>query len=146
MGKLFITAAAIIAFASGAPITAKASIIETYECGATKSSQADRDRDPIVKIKVQIVIMPGSNKFQAFDVDHYAASGKIYSRGDQYRDLRRWSDDKADHWSGTSVKTPNLIMVGSLNSTGHYVEQRFRAGKLESTTVSACRVVEEESH
>jgi hypothetical protein len=125
-------------------IAARASIVETYECGATKSSPLDNDRDPIIKIKLQIVMHP--NKFYSFNVDHYAASGKIYSRQDQYRDRRYWSNDKADSWSGVSVKMPNLTMVGSIKADGHYVEQQFRGGKLQSTTTSACRAIEEESH
>jgi hypothetical protein len=76
---------------------ARASIVETYECGATKSSPPEHvDRDPIVKIKVQIGISAGSNKIRVFDVDHYAASGKIYSRQNQYRDRWYITDDKAD--------------------------------------------------
>src|SRR5262245_27831298 len=73
--QFFISALAIALTLS--PIAARASIVETYECGATKSSPPDNDRDPIVKIKLQIVINVGSNKFHSFDVDHYAASGKI---------------------------------------------------------------------
>jgi hypothetical protein len=125
---------------------AQASIVETYECGATKSNPPDNDRDPIVKIKLQIVISAGSNEFRAFDVDHYAASGKIYSRQDQYRDRRYWSNDKADSWSGVSIRMPNLTMVGSINSKGYYVEKQFDGGRLKGTITSACRAVEEESH
>jgi hypothetical protein len=146
MKLLKFLAIAAMSIAMLSPIAAKASIVETYECGATKSSPPDNDRDPIVKIKVQIVFMPGDNKFYAFDVDHYAASGKVYSRQEQYRDRRFWSNDKADNWSGISVKIPSLTMIGKLGSDGHYVEQQFRAGKLQSTTISACRGVEEESH
>ena len=147
MIKIMLTTISAFAIAlTLSPTAAKASIVETYECGATKSSPPDNDRDPIVKIKLQIVISAGSNKFQSFDVDHYAASGNIYSRQDQYRDRRYWSNNKADSWSGTSVKTPSLTMVGSLKANGHYIEQQFRAGKLQGTTISACRGVEEESH
>jgi hypothetical protein len=141
--KFFVSALAIAITLS--PIAARASIVETYECGATKSNPPDNDRDPIVKIKVQIVIAAGSNEFRSFDVDHYAASGKIYSRQEQYRDRRYRSNDKADSWSGISVKTRSLTMVGSLKADGQ-VEQQFRAGRLQATTISACRAVEEESH
>jgi hypothetical protein len=127
------------------PIAANASIVETYECGATKSSPPVNDRDPIVKIKLQLVIS-ASNEFRSFDIDHYAASGKIYSRQEQYRNRRYRSNDKADSWSGISIKTPGLIMIGSLKADGHYVEQQFSAGRLQATSISACRVVEEESH
>src|SRR6516162_11771682 len=128
---------AAVALACALVAPAHASIVETYECGATKSSPVDNDRDPIVKIKLQIVISAGSNEFRAFDVDHYAASGKVYSRQDQYRDRRYWSNDQADSWSGVSVKVPGLTMVGSLDSKGHYAERTYQAGKLRVTTTSA---------
>jgi len=141
MKKLLLTSIAALFLATG---TVHASIVETYECGATRP--ADNDRDPIVKIKIGIAISAGDNHFYAFDVDHYAASGKVYSRQEQYRDRRFWSNAKADSWSGVSIRTPNLTMVGSINSSGHYIEKKFRGGRLLGTTVSACRVVEEESH
>jgi hypothetical protein len=134
-----VAAALVLSVAS-----AHASIVEVYECGATKPS--DNDHDPIVKIKIGIAISAGDNKFYAFDVDHYAASGKVYSRQEQYRDRRYWTNDTTDSWSGTSVKNPSLTMVGSIKSDGRYVEKRYRAGKLEATTISACRSVDEESH
>jgi hypothetical protein len=125
--------------------SAHASVVEVYECGATKPS--DNDHDPIVKIKIVVATSAGGDiKFYAFDVDHYAASGKIYSRQEQYRGRRYWTNDKADSWSGTSVKNPSLTMVGSIKSDGRYVEKRYRAGKLEATNISACRSVDEESH
>jgi hypothetical protein len=124
---------------------AHASIVETLECGATKSIPADHDRDPIVKIKVLTAFSAGDSTLRTFDVDHYAASGKIYSRQDQYRDRRFWSTDKADYWSGVSIRVPSLTMVGSVNSKG-YLEKQYRAGRLERTTISACREVKEESH
>jgi hypothetical protein len=95
---------------------------------------------------VQIGISAGSNKIHVFDVDHYAASGKIYSRQNQYRDRWYITNDKADSWGGSSIKVPELTMVGRLKSDGHYIEQQFLMGKLQLTTISACRVVEEESH
>jgi len=128
MKKILLIATALALTAAMGANAAQASIVETYECGATKSTPPDNDRDPIVKIKLQIVISAGSNEFRTFDVDHYAASGKIYSRQDQYRDRRYWSNDKADSWSGVSVRMPNLTMVGSINSKGYYVRSSSTVG------------------
>jgi hypothetical protein len=145
MRKILLSSIAALSVLSAS--AAHASIIETYECGATKSSPPEHvDDDPIVKIKVQIGISAGSNKIHVFDVDHYAASGKIYSRQDQYRDRSYITDDKVDSWRGFSTKVPKLIMVGRLKSDGHYIEQQFLRGKLQLITISACRAVEEESH
>jgi hypothetical protein len=148
--KCLLLAAATFVALTVLPIVAHASIVETYECRAAKSNPPDNDRDPIYKSKLQIVIAAGSNEFRTFTVDHYAASGKVFSREDQYRDRRYWSNDSADSWSGTSVKKPDLTMIGSLKNVGRnrliYVEKQFRAGKLETIVTSVCRPLEEESH
>jgi hypothetical protein len=81
---------------------------------------------------------------RGFSIKHYAASGKVYAREDQYRDRRFWSTDTADNWSGVSVKNPGLTMVEDRRNRLtrlSYVEKIFRNGRLETTIVSICRPV-----
>ena len=82
-------------------------------------------------------------------IRHFVASGENYTRNKQYRDLRFWSEGKADYWSGTSVKFPDRTMVGRIGIHSgrkwiEYVEKHYRGGKLESTTAFACRPIKPE--
>jgi hypothetical protein len=114
--------------------------LETYECGATKP--LENETDPIVKIIMRIAVSASSSDVQIFDVDHYAASGKVYSRQEQYNNRRFWIKDGETGWTGTSVKMPRQGMFGKLTVDNYYVEQRFIAGTLRSKTTSACRVID----
>src|SRR5262249_15790099 len=149
--KRLLLAAAALAALTVLPVAGNASIIENYECGAAKSSPPDSDRDPVYKTKLQTVGMGAQYVLHAFLVDHYAASGKVYSRDDQYRDRRYWSTSISENWSGISIKNPSLTMVGRLMEDTRnrptrltYVEKLFRSGRLETTIVSVCRPVENE--
>jgi hypothetical protein len=68
-------------------------------------------------------------------IRHFVASGENYTRNKQYRDLRFWSEGKADYGSGTSVKFPDRTMVASLLTTGDHLTADFNAqsyaGRLE---------------
>jgi hypothetical protein len=46
---IILAVAAVIGALTFPALDAKASIVETYECGAIKSNPPDNDRDPIVK-------------------------------------------------------------------------------------------------
>jgi hypothetical protein len=79
----------------------------TLECGAAKSTPPDNDPDPIYKTKIALTD-------QVIYVEHYAASGKTFSRNEQYRDQRFWRAENTDNWSGVSVKRPDRTMVGTI--------------------------------
>lgn len=145
---LFTAAALVVMIAA-----ANASIIGTYECGAAKSSPPDNDTDSIYKTKVETIAAGENFPLRGFEVEHFAGSGKVYVRSEQYRDLRYWSTETrrtwSDNWSGVSVKYPALTMVGSLqgdstNRRVSYVEKLFRNGRLETTIVSVCRPLDGE--
>ena len=109
----------------------------TLECGAAKSTPPDNDPDPIYKTKIAVTD-------QVIYVEHYAASGKTFSRNEQYRDQRFWPQEKTTNWSGVSVKRPDRTMVGSIRMDRggqrvEYTENVYRSGKLEVTIVSVCR-------
>jgi hypothetical protein len=149
--KRLLLAAAAFAALTVLPIAGNASIIENYECGAAKSSPPDNDRDPVYKTKLQTVGMGPKYVLHGFIVDHYVASGNVYSRDNQYRDRRYWSTSISENWSGISIKNPSLSMVGSLMEDTRnrltrltYVEKIFRSGRLETTIVSVCHPVEDE--
>jgi len=129
---------AVVTLVMMAPQAIAADIKYALECGATKSVPADDDPDPIFRTRIaravdgQLVIV------------HYAASGETYIRNDQYRDMRFWSDEKTDNWSGVSIKRPDWTMVGRLQMDKtdrwvEYVEKLYQGGKLQSTSTSVCR-------
>jgi hypothetical protein len=145
MKRTLLTAAALVALT----VTANASIIGNYECGAARSSPPDTDLDPIYKTELETINVGQDFPLRGFSIKHYAASGKVYAREDQYRDRRLWSTDISDNWSGVSVKNPGLTMVGTLMEDRRnrltrlsYVEKIFRNGRLETTIVSICRPIE----
>jgi hypothetical protein len=115
-----------------------------YECGATLP-QPEHEKDPIVKIKILIGLSSLDGEVRVFNVDHYAASGAVYSRQDQYSINRAlWMADDTVSWVGSSLKAPDQRMRGRLTQR-RYIEQRFVEGKLKSTTTSTCRRVQDES-
>jgi hypothetical protein len=72
-------------------------------------------------------------------------TNELYSREEQYRDIRFWSDRRGDYWSGVSVKNPGRTMVGQLGyddtrgaATRRYIEKFFVGRRLERTTTSTC--------
>jgi hypothetical protein len=89
------------------------------------------DRDPIVSARLDFE--------DTFAVTHVTLSGRTYSRGEQYRDVRVWTGrDGVTHWAGTWRRDPAVRMVGSFTADGEYTERLFRRGQLETTTVSNC--------
>ena len=109
------------------------------ECGAAQSTPRDNDPDPIYKTKIAVTD-------QVMYVEHYAASGKTFSRNEQYRDQRFWRAEKTENWSGVSVKRPDRRMVGSIRidkggQRAEYTEKLYRGGKLEVTIVSVCGLI-----
>jgi hypothetical protein len=116
-------------------IAANANLKYALECGAAKSAPPDNDSDPIYKTKIAVTD-------KVIYVVHYAASGETYIRNEQYRDQRFWGQEKADNWSGVSVKHPDWTMVGTIRMDKgdkwvEYTEKLFVGGKLQATTVSA---------
>ena len=109
------------------------------ECGAAQSTPRDNDPDPIYKTKIAVTD-------QVIYVEHYAASGKTFSRNEQYRDQKFWRAENTDNWSGVSVKRPDRTMVGTIRmdkagQRGEYTEKVYRGAKLEVTIVSVCRPI-----
>jgi tetratricopeptide (TPR) repeat protein len=109
------------------------------ECGVAQSTPRDDDPDPIYKTKIAVTD-------QVIYVEHYAASGKTFSRNEQYRDQRFWRAENTDNWSGVSVKRPDRTMVGTIRTDKggqrvEYTEKVYRGGKLEVTIVSVCRLI-----
>jgi hypothetical protein len=132
----------VVAIVMMAPptIAENANIKYALECGAAKSTPPDNDySDPIYKTKIAVTD-------KVILVVHYAASGETYIRNEQYRDQRFWGQEKADNWSGVSVKHPDWTMVGTIRMDKgeqwvEYIEKLFVGGKLQATTVSVCRPI-----
>jgi hypothetical protein len=117
------------------------------QCGNAKSVPPDDD-DPVLLTRI-VAIADGETQNGEIYIRHFVASGENYTRNKQYRDLRFWSEGKADYWSGTSVKYPDRTMVGRIGIHNkrqwiEYVEKHYRGGKLESTTTFACRPIKPE--
>ena len=131
---------AAVAIVMVAPAIAEVAKLKyALECGAAKTTPPDNEPDPIYKTKIAVTD-------KVIYVVHYAASGETYIRNEQYRDQRFWGQEKADNWSGVSVKHPDWTMVGSIRMDKgsqwvEYTEKLFVGGKLETTTVSVCRPI-----
>jgi hypothetical protein len=108
--NFFITCALpLVTLVMMAPQAIAADVKYALECGATKCvPSCDDDPDPVYRTRVARAVTG------EIVVVHYAASGETYVRNDQYRDLRFWTDGKADNWSGVSIKRPDWTMVGRL--------------------------------
>jgi hypothetical protein len=130
---------AVVVLVMMAPQVIAADLKYALECGATKCvPSCDDDPDPVYRTRVARAVTG------EIVVVHYAASGETYVRNDQYRDLRFWTDGKADNWSGVSIKRPDWTMVGRLQIDKtdrwvEYVEKLYQSGKLQSTATSVCR-------
>jgi len=125
-----LTMAAAIAAALSTPGVAQASLVATLECGLIRISPPDNDRDPTIKTKVSMVWSPASALNPTdFSVEHYSAAGNVYSRSEQYRSIRLWSNRDSDNWSGVSIRNPALTMVGTVyteRGRTFYVERQTR--------------------
>ncbi len=143
--KKFLLASTI---ALAAPGVAQASERVTLECGLIQVSPPDNDRDPIIKIGVEVFWSPvGARNPTGFTVEHYSVGGKVYSRQDQYRDYRTWSSKNSENWSGVSIRNPALTMIGTVfeeRGRTYYVERIFNRGRLETVVKSTCREVSPE--
>jgi hypothetical protein len=78
------------------------------QCGNAKSVPPDSDPDPVFQTRI-VTTATGE-----IYIRHFAASGVRYTRNEQYRDLKFWSDEKTDNWSGVSINHPDRTMVGRL--------------------------------
>ena len=143
--KKFLLATTI---ALAAPSMAQASDLLNLECGLIQVFPPDNDRDPIIKIGVNVVWSPANARNPTgFTVEHYSVGGKVYSREDQYRDHRTWSSKNSENWSGVSIRNPALTMIGTVfeeRGRTYYVEQIFKQGRLETVVKSTCREVSPE--
>jgi hypothetical protein len=78
-----------------------------------------------------------------FIVTHVTRSGKAYTRGNQYRDIKVWTNEMGTpYWSGIWKRNPNKRMTGSLvneGDTNRYIEEVYDGGRLETTIVSSCK-------
>jgi hypothetical protein len=141
IGRALVLLAALVTPASAENIKFR----YVLQCSAVKSVPPDNDPDPIFQIRIV------ATENGAIYIRHFAASGEHYTRNEQYRDIRSWTEDsqsmgKTDNWSGTSVRHPDRTMVGQIrpNKTSQwieYVEKAYRGGKITSTTTSVCRFV-----
>jgi hypothetical protein len=106
----------------------------TMECRDHRPS--DGDPDPVT-----LTLLTFDNTFA---VTHVTRNGKTYKRGDQYRDLRVWSDDDGTHWAGTSKRVPSKRMVGSLTlgQPNKYVEKTYEGGRPTVTVTATCEYSE----
>jgi hypothetical protein len=114
-----------------------------WECGLIRINPRDNDSDP--GFKINVVIGPGH-----FETVHTSISGKVYVRGEQYRDVRVWNDRNGESkWTGVWMRSPKVTMVGSLGKNPvtkrmEYVERVYRSGNLETTISSTCFPVDPE--
>jgi hypothetical protein len=105
----------------------------TLVCANHRSTPPDSDPDPVIRTIL--------NFEDTFAVTHVSRSGKAYVRGDQYRDVKVWDDEKGPHWSGIWKRNPNKRMTGTLVYEGNnnrYIEETYDGGRLETTMVSTC--------
>ena len=110
------------------------------QCGNAKSVPPDSDPDPVFQTRI-VTTATGE-----IYIRHFAASGVRYTRNEQYRDLKFWSDEKTDNWSGVSIKRLDWTMVGTIRIEKgrqwvEYIEKLFSGGKLQTTIVSVCRPI-----
>ena len=87
---------------------------DVVTCGRVRVTPPDRGSDPIVETTV--VVWNSKITPAGFSVTHRTASGKEYSREQQYRNIRYWTTQttprsEAFNWSGVSVKNPAIKMV-----------------------------------
>jgi hypothetical protein len=141
-----LTLLAIIAallFATQASATVDVATYATYTCAGFKTIPAEvTDRDPVVSAEIDTA---KEGHQLHINVRHTTLTTELYSRGEQYRDIRFWSDRRGDYWSGVSVKNPRRTMVGQLGyddirgaATRRYIEKLFVGRRLERTTTSTC--------
>jgi hypothetical protein len=108
----------------------------TLECRDHRSTPPDPDPDPVVRTLLTFA--------DGFVVTHFTRSGKLYTRGDQYRDIRVWTNEGGNdvYWSGTWKKNQNKRMTGSLvtgnDDNYRYTEKIYDGGRVETTVVSTC--------
>jgi hypothetical protein len=144
MKRLLMIAAALLALTSAA----QASDRFALECGLIQVAPPDNDRDPIIKIGVNVFWSPANARNPTgFTVEHYSVGGKVYSREDQYRDYRMWSTKTSENWSGVSIRNPALTMIGTIfeeRGRTYYVERIFNRGRLETVVKSTCRGISPE--
>ena len=143
MKKLSIAVAALALMAVAT--SAHAGDHASFECAGFKATPPEaRDDDPVVATSVELYWPLHQNSPSNFDVNHTTLNGENYFRGEQYRNVRMWSNSKGDYWSGVSVKDSRRTMVGQMiygdSSHGYYVEKAYVNGRLERATTSTCKL------
>ena len=129
-------------------------VLQLRSCASEAQGHAGNGRwrheAPLAAGKVSREVFRSKAKIAVTDqviyVEHYAASGKTFSRNEQYRDQRFWRAENTDNWSGVSVKRPDRTMVGTIRMDKggqrvEYTEKVYSGGKLEVTIVSVCRPI-----
>jgi hypothetical protein len=89
------------------------------ECGILKTSEGykRRDDDPIYKIIVSLVVSQnGDGSPTSMTVTHVSASGKFYTRDEQYTNSNLTSTrGKFEYfWTGTMIHNSAITMRGTL--------------------------------
>jgi hypothetical protein len=95
-----------------AAVPGAASDLARYQCGAARAVPPEAsDPDPVFKTEIMIWFSPASAKHPTgFEVKHHTASGQVYQRDLQYRDIRRESTRNYDRWLGVSMQNPRLTI------------------------------------
>ena len=139
--KRILLAAAVLA-AAVLPGTAQASNWMNLDCGLIQVNPPDRDRDPILKIAVQVTWSPANAANPSgFTVEHRSVDRRIYSREEQYHRIRMWSTRTTENWTGISIRNPAITMIGTVyeeRGRTYYVERIFKYGRLETVIKSTC--------
>src|SRR5262249_22665440 len=129
-----------------APAKAYAGDHAAFECAGFRAVPPEAiDHDPVVKTSIELYAPLRAKDWTMFEVIHTTLKGETFSREKQYRDIRRWSTNKGDFWSGVSIKDWRRTMVGQLtydnsreNSTISYIEKSYISGRLERTVMTTC--------
>ena len=105
---LMIAAVALIALTSAA----QASDRFALECGLIQVTPPDNDRDPIIKIGVNVFWSPASARNPTgFTVEHYSGWRQgLFPRGSISR-LPNVVHQNSENWSGVSIRNSAITMV-----------------------------------
>ena len=121
-----------------------------FECGIVKLVPPDRDRDPIFKIKINVVLDNG--KLTEMNVHHVSVSGKYYARAEQYPNSGvRQIPNKVEYvWAGSWIKNDSIHMNGHFyrtdNNRWYYVETQIdvsRNDRVKMQTTAVCHEIHE---
>jgi hypothetical protein len=147
MKSLIRIAAILLALSSIDVRTVHAGIMQAFECSNVQVNPPDGpDVDRVAFTRLDLYAGPPRYKLNSFDVEHVMESGRKHQRGDQYRNWRVWEERASDHWSGVSVRNPQVRMIGSLSRDRKdrfvYVETIFRGNRVEKIITSLCKEID----